>query len=170
MQIINCTVEDIPAMQQLYDQAREFQKEKSNWHWLSFENSMLKNEIEEKRQWKIIEEEKIACIFMTLYDDPYIWGEKNKDPSIYIHRIVTHPDFRGNNYTLTIIDWAKEQAKVLGKRFIRMDTWGENVKLRDYYVKCGFTYLETITPQSTENLPSHYTCISLSLLEIKLDS
>jgi GNAT superfamily N-acetyltransferase len=107
---------------------------------------------------------------MTLYDDPNIWGEKNKDPSIYIHRIVTHPDFRGNNYTLTIIDWAKEQAKVLGKRFIRMDTWGENVKLRDYYVKCGFTYLETITPQSTENLPSHYTCISLSLLEIKLDS
>ncbi len=169
MQFLNCIEEDIPAMQQLYDLAREFQKEKSNWHWLSFENALLKKEIEEKRQWKIMEDGKIACIFMTLYDDPFIWGERNKDPSIYIHRIVTHPDFRGKNYTIKIINWAKEQAKKLNKHFIRMDTWGENNKLRDYYVKCGFTFLETITPQSTENLPTHYTCISLSLLEIKLD-
>lgn len=169
MQFLNCIEEDIPAMQQLYDIAREFQKEKSNWHWLSFENALLKKEIEEKRQWKIMEDGKITCIFMTLYDDPYIWGERNKDPSIYIHRIVTHPDFRGKNYTIKIINWAKEQAKKLNKHFIRMDTWGENNKLRDYYVKCGFTFLETITPQSTENLPTHYTCISLSLLEIKLD-
>lgn len=168
MQFLNCVEEDIPAMQQLYDLAREFQKEKSNWHWLSFENALLKKEIEEKRQWKIMEDGKITCIFMTLYDDPYIWGERNKDPSIYIHRIVTHPDFRGKNYTIKIINWAKEQAKKLNKHFIRMDTWGENNKLRDYYVKCGFTFLETITPQSTENLPTHYTCISLSLLEIKL--
>lgn len=169
MQFLNCIEEDIPAMQQLYDIAREFQKEKSNWHWLSFENALLKKEIEEKRQWKIMEDGKITCIFMTLYDDPYIWGERNKDPSIYIHRIVTHPDFRGKNYTIKIINWAKEQAKKLNKHFIRMDTWGENNKLKDYYVKCGFTFLETITPQSTENLPTHYTCISLSLLEIKLD-
>lgn len=168
MQFLNCIEDDIPAMQQLYDLAREFQKEKSNWHWLSFENALLKKEIEEKRQWKIMEDGKITCIFMTLYDDPYIWGERNKDPSIYIHRIVTHPDFRGKNYTIKIINWAKEQAKKLNKSFIRMDTWGENNKLRDYYVKCGFTFLETITPQSTENLPTHYTCISLSLLEIKL--
>lgn len=169
MTITNCTIEDIPVMQQLYDLAREFQKEKSNWHWLTFDSEALRKEIEEKRQWKIIVDRKIACIFLIIYDDPFIWGERNKDPSVYIHRIVTHPEFRGKHLTKKIIDWAKEHGKSFGKKYIRIDTWGENKKLTDYYIQCGFTFLEIITPISTENLPSHYTCISLSLLEIKLD-
>ena len=167
MQITNCLIEDIPVMQQLYDLAREFQKEKSNWHWLSFDTETLKQEIAAKRQWKIIEEGKIVCIFLIIYDDPHIWGERNNDPSVYIHRIVTHPDFRGKQLTKKIIDWAKAHGKSLGKKFIRIDTWGENKKLTDYYIQCGFTFLEIITPESTVNLPSHYTCISLSLVRNK---
>lgn len=170
MQIINCTLEDIPIMQHFYEVAREFQKEKSNWHWLSFDTDKLKKEIGEKQHWKILEDGKITCIFLTLYDDPYIWGERNKEPAVYIHRIVTHPDFRGKHYTKKIIEWAKEHGKSLGKKFVRVDTWGENKKLTDYYMQCGFTFLEIITPASTENLPSHYSCISLSLLEIKIDN
>ncbi len=166
MQITNCTIADIQLMLTFYDMARDLQQEKSIRHWQSFDPTMLKTEIEERRQWKILEGDAIACIFMTVYNDPYIWGERNNDPSIYIHRIATHRDYRGNNYTLKIIDWAKEQGRTLGKKFIRMDTWGDNPKLINYYVKCGFTLLEIITPESTGNLPAHYSCISLALLEI----
>lgn len=169
MTIVNCTIEDMPLMFEFYDFAREHQKAHSNRHWQAFDPALIKKEIEEQRQWKILEEEAVACIFMTAYDDPYIWGKRNEDPSVYIHRIVTHPDYRGKNYTVKIVDWAKEHGKALGKKFIRMDTWGDNPKLNDYYVQCGFTFLEIITPESTDNLPPHYSCISLSLLQIEMD-
>ena len=168
MRIINCTPDDIPLMLEFYDIAREYQKAKSLSHWQTFDPVMLRKEINEKRQWKIMEENAVACIFMTAYTDPYIWKEKNIDPSVYIHRIVTHPDWRGKNYTRKIIAWAHEHGRSLGKQFIRMDTWGDNQKLIDYYSSCGFTYLETVTPESTAELPPHYSCISLSLFEIKI--
>ncbi len=169
MVITNLTVDDIPLMLDFYDMAREYQKAKSLQHWQSFNLALLHKEIAEKRQWKIIESDTVACIFMTAYEDPFIWGEKNADPSVYIHRIVTHADWRGNNYTRKIIDWAQEHGRSLGKKFIRMDTWGDNQKLIDYYTGCGFHYLETVTPESTTDLPPHYSCISLSLFEIEID-
>lgn len=168
MEILNSTIADIPAMQDLYDVAREYQKEKSTRHWLTFDPALLKKEIEENRQWKIMEESAIACIYLTAYEDPFIWGKKNKDPSVYIHRIVTNPFFRGNNYVMKIIEWSKWHAGKMNKQFIRMDTWGDNPKLIEYYIKCGFNFLGIITPDATEKLPEHYRCISLSLFEIKV--
>ena len=168
MQIMNSTIADIPVMLELYDIAREYQKEKSMRHWLSFDPVLLKKEIEERRQWKIVEEDIITCIFLTAYEDPFIWGEKNNDPAIYLHRIVTNPLYRGNNYVMKIIEWAKKHAADMGKKFIRVDTWGDNPKLIDYYIKCGFNFLGIITPEATDKLPEHYSCISLSLLEIEV--
>ncbi len=168
MQIMNSTIADIPVMLELYDIAREYQKEKSMRHWLSFDPVLLKKEIEERRQWKIVEEDIITCIFLTAYEDPFIWGEKNNDPAIYLHRIVTNPLYRGNNYVMKIIEWAKKHAADMGKKFIRVDTWGDNPKLIDYYIKCGFNFLGIITPEATDKLPEHYSCISLSLFEIEV--
>ncbi len=169
MAIVNCILSDMPLLQHFYDVAREYQQAKSLRHWKAFDPVLLQKEIEEKRHWKITEGDTIACIFMTAYDDPYIWGERNKDPSVYIHRIVTHPDWRGKNYTGKIIDWARAHGKIHNKKFIRMDTWGDNPKLIDYYINCGFTYLETLSPETTANLPAHYSCISLALFEISID-
>ncbi|MEO6612110.1 MAG: GNAT family N-acetyltransferase [Chitinophagaceae bacterium] len=166
MQIINSNMADIPVMLEFYDIAREYQKAKSLRHWQSFEPGLIEKEINEKRQWKIMEDDTIACIFMIAYEDPFIWGEKDKDPSVYIHRIVTHPAWRGRNYTAAIIEWAREHAKEKNKHFIRMDTWGDNPKLIDYYTKCGFNFLKIITPEETKHLPAHYSCISLGLFEI----
>lgn len=167
--ICNCEPDDMPHMFRLYDIAREYQKERSNRHWQSFDPLLIQEEIAEQRQWKILEDGAIACVFMTAYQDPHIWGEKNRDPAVYIHRIVTDPAYHGNNYTLKIVDWAKEHARASGKKYLRMDTWGDNQKLTDYYIKCGFNFLGVITPVNTDQLPKHYSCISLSLLEIEID-
>lgn len=169
MQIVNSTLADIRFILEMYETAIAYQKARSLRTWQPFDPALVKEEIHEKRQWKIVEDDKIVCIFLTAYEDPFIWGEKDKDPSVYIHRIVTHPEFHGNNYTLKIIEWAKQHAKQKGKQFLRMDTWGDNPKLIDYYTNCGFNYLETLTPEDTKNLPKHYSCISLALFEIKVD-
>lgn len=168
MQILKSQPGDISGIFNLYDEAVAYQKTKFDKHWLPFDRAMVQKEIEDGKQWKIMEGDVMACIFAIAYEDPFIWKEKNKDPAIYIHRIVTHPGFHGRHYVKAIIEWAKEHAKDKGKQFIRMDTWGDNEKLKDYYVNCGFNFLGTITPEASDKLPQHYSAIFLSLFEIRL--
>ncbi|PSL44223.1 ribosomal protein S18 acetylase RimI-like enzyme [Chitinophaga niastensis] len=168
MEILNSTMNDIDRIFDLYDDAVAFQKTRFNKHWQSFDQEMVATEIKEGRQWKIVEDGATACIFASAFSDPFIWGEKNTDPAIYLHRIVTNPLFRGKNYVLTIIEWAKVYGKKMNKDYIRIDTWGDNQYLIDYYVKCGFTFLGLMTPEDAATLPSHYSGISLSLFEIKI--
>jgi ribosomal protein S18 acetylase RimI-like enzyme len=167
--IVNSTVNDIEEIFKFYDIAVAYQKTKFHKHWQSFDNGLVQTEINENRQWKIIIDGATACIFAITYKDPFIWGDKDKDPSMYIHRIVTHPDFRGKNLVTEIVKWAKVHAKKEKKKFIRMDTWGDNQKLIDYYQKCGFKFLGVITPTETKNLPKHYSAINLSLFEIAVE-
>lgn len=168
MIIINSTISDIDTIFALYEAGTNYQKTVAKKHWRGFERSLVETEIKENRQWKIVIDEQIACVFAIAYSDPYIWLEKNKDPSIYIHRIVTNPLFRGYGFTKHIVEWAKEHAKKNGKRFIRMDTGSGNEKLNNYYISCGFTYLGVTEYPSTDNLPKHYIGGSSSLFEMVL--
>ena len=169
MEILNSTIDDLDTIFGLYDAAIEHQKMVSNMHWLPFDREMVTKEIEEGRQWKILAEGEIACIFLTAYSDAAIWGkEKDADPSIYLHRIVTHPAFRGRNYVQEIVNWAKENGRAWGKKYVRLDTWSDNMKLKELYVRCGFEFLGIASPADPAALPSHYSCILLGLYEIEI--
>lgn len=163
------TAADIPEIFSFYDLAIAYQKTRFKRHWQPFEPALIAREVAEGRQWKITEAEQTACIFATAFEDPFIWGEKSKEPAVYLHRIVTHPGFRGKNFVREIIGWARTYCKEQGLQYIRMDTWGDNQGLLDYYVQCGFNFLGIITPLPTDTLPKHYEGITLGLFEIEVD-
>jgi len=169
MLITNSTPGDINAIFHLYDEAVKFQKTVFNKQWQGFERSLVETEIRESRQWKILVDGEIACIFAITFNDPLIWNDRDKDPAIYIHRIVTNPRFRGGAYVREIVRWAIEYAKSINKDYVRMDTWGDNHRLREYYVSCGFNYLGVTIMENTEGLPKHYEGLSLSLFEIQVN-
>ncbi|MFE3849165.1 GNAT family N-acetyltransferase [Flavobacterium sp. LB3P45] len=166
MTVENSVIGDIDVIFKLYDEGTAYQKSVAKKHWKGFERSLIEAEIGESRQWKIIVDGEIACVFAITYSDPFIWEEKDKEPSIYIHRIATNPFFRGNGFTKRIVAWAKEFALENEKRFIRMDTGSGNDKLNNYYISCGFTYLGITEYQVTDSLPEHYKGGSSSLFEI----
>jgi ribosomal protein S18 acetylase RimI-like enzyme len=169
MQIVTSTPGDIETIFELYDKAIEYQKLVFHKQWQTFDRSLVKQEIEENRLWKIMVDGSVACIFTVAYSDPLIWGQRDSEPALYIHRIVTNPLFRGQGNVKTIVEWAKEYGRSMGKKYLRMDTWGDNQKLIDYYMKFGFAFVEIITPTNTAVLPKHYEGISLCLLEIALE-
>ncbi len=168
IQIKNSTKEDIEEIFRLYKIATDFQKTRFTVQWPEFERGLVESEIDEKRQWKLEIDGRIACVWATTFDDPQIWEERNIDPSVYIHRIATNPDFRGQNLVVEIVNWAKDYATENDKKFIRMDTVGDNTKLIAYYGKCGFEYLGPLKLKNTEGLPAHYDNATVSLFEIKL--
>jgi hypothetical protein len=168
MQILNSTIKDLNEILRLYDLAIAYQKTKSDKYWKGFHEQLIKNEIENGSHWKIVANGIIVCIFSTTKEDAIIWKEKNSDPAIYLHRIVTNPNFRGNNYVLVILEWLKLNSKRMEIEYIRLDTFADNQSLVDYYIKCGFKFLDTITMTESTGLPKHYENAKLGLFEIKL--
>ena len=163
------TINDIDEIFKFYDLAIEFQKTKFNKQWQGFDRDLVTKEISENRQWKVIINDEIACIFAITFEDKSIWKEKNSDKAVYFHRIVTHPKFRGHHFVERIIEWGKLFAIEKKLDFLRMDTWGDNDSLIAYYQKCGFDFLGIITTDYAD-LPKHYEGITLSLFEIKVNN
>ncbi|TWI93932.1 acetyltransferase (GNAT) family protein [Mucilaginibacter frigoritolerans] len=168
MEIHYSTKEDIDEIFRLYRIATDFQKAKFIVHWPEFERSMIETEINEKRQWKIVIDNRIACIWAITFNDPQIWEQRNDDPAVYIHRIATNPEFRGQNLVQQITEWAKQYALTNKKKFIRMDTVGNNPGLIAYYIKNGFDFLGLYKLENTEGLPAHYHNATVSLFQIEL--
>ncbi|TAG31331.1 MAG: GNAT family N-acetyltransferase [Sphingobacteriia bacterium] len=168
-QIQNSNSNDIDEIFRLYKIATDFQKTRFTVHWPEFDSTLIETEIIEDRQWKIVADGKTACVWATTFNDPQIWEERNEDPSVYIHRIATNPDFRGQNLVGKIVEWVKIYAKENNKRFIRMDTVGDNQGLINYYTKCGFDFLGLLKLKNTEGLPAHYNNATVSLFQMTLN-
>ena len=167
--IENCLINDADEILSLYQSARELQTSKGMVVWPIFEKDFIENEIKEQRQWKLLIEDDIACNWAITFSDKEIWGEKDKDDTIYIHRIATNPIFRGNRYIDKIVVWAKEYAEQKGKRFVRLDTLGNNTRLIEHYTSAGFQFLGMFQLTDTSNLPGHYQVESnCCLFEIDL--
>ncbi len=169
MEIRNSTLRDIDDIFTLYQIATDFQKSKfPENQWPKFDRKLIETEINDKRQWKIIIDHKIACIWAITFNDPQIWEERDIDPSIYIHRIATNPDFRGKKFVSEIVNWAKDYTASKNKIFIRMDTCGYNKRLIDYYENSGFNFLGSTRLKNPTGLPSHYENSIVCLFEIQI--
>jgi RimJ/RimL family protein N-acetyltransferase len=166
MPIVNSTPEDIPVILDLYDQAIAYQKKVASRYWLGFDKKLIETEVAEHRQWKLVIDGQIACIFVITWNDASIWAERDLQPSLYLHRIVTNPEFRGGAFVKEIVNWARAFCVQHNRKFIRLDTFGDNEKLIAYYEACGFTYLGLTTLGKRPDLPKHYEGTSLALLEI----
>lgn len=169
MKIHTSTLEDIQKIFRLYGLATEFQKTIFPENtWPAFEQEMVETEIHEQRQFKMVIEGQIACVWAITFNDPQIWEERDKDPSIYIHRIATNPDFRGQRFVDRIVYWARGFAQSHQKKSIRMDTCGNNQKLIKHYGESGFEFLGMVRLKNTDKLPSHYQDADVCLFEIQL--
>lgn len=169
MRIVNSTEADIPEILRLYAEASAHQiSVKATVVWPVIGRDLVAAEIAESRQFKLLIDDKIACVWAVTFEDEQIWQERNADAAIYIHRIATDPDFRGRNFVCTIVEWAKEYATSLRKDYVRLDTIGENLPLIRHYTKAGFEFLGMFQMKNTDGLPAHYESGNVALFEIKL--
>jgi len=65
MNICNSQIEDIDRIFELYEIATNFQNKKSMVAWPKFKRELVQKEISENRQWKLIIDQQIACVWAT---------------------------------------------------------------------------------------------------------
>jgi ribosomal protein S18 acetylase RimI-like enzyme len=169
VEIIASTPADIDRIFELYDAGTAYQRAVGGLSWQGFERSLIEREIAEGRQFKIVADGNVVCVFVLTFDDAILWRERSADPAVYIHRIAIDPAFRGRGYVKQIVAWARDYCRAEGKRFIRMDTGSGNERLNAYYVSCGFNYLGIVKYDNADGLPAHYQTGSSSLFEMSVD-
>lgn len=166
--IENSQPADLELIFRLFDAAIAYQERNGYELWPRFSETMILEEMSEKRHWKVLAGDCIVGVFSVMYNDPVIWLERDADPAVYLHRIAVNPDFKGKGLMLLIREWAKQHALQQGKSFVRMDTWGTNESLRIYYERCGFDYLGKQQLPETDHGPAHYGGSFLSLFQLKV--
>ena len=156
MNILTCTPADITTILNLYNAARQLQTERGMVVWPSFDKAFLLAEINQNRHFKLVDNGVVACVWVITLQDEDIWEAREKDDALYIHRIATNPVMRGKRYIDGLVNWAKAYAVSLHRKYVRLDTLGNNTKLIQHYTSAGFTFLGIHTLQNTANLPGHY--------------
>ena len=168
MKVTNCSIGDIDLIFEMYAEAAKYQKERVTDYWPKFSRKMVKAEIINKKHFKLLINENVACIWCINFNDHLIWAEKENNKSIYFHRIATHKNYRGNNYVNKIISWGTKYALANKKKYLRLDTVGLNKKLIEHYTKSGFKFLGLRKLSLSKELPEHYQNASVCLFELKI--
>jgi GNAT superfamily N-acetyltransferase len=168
IQISNTSLEDWDRIVQLFDGVIEHQGKSSYRVWESIDWDALREDIEKQLHYKITVNGQISCIFNVQYSDPLLWGEKENNDAIYLHRIVIDLAFKGQKQFAKVLEWAKQDALQRGLKFVRLDTWADNAKIIDYYNSYGFIPVGHYQTSDSAELPIQNRNLYGILLEISL--
>jgi len=168
-EIKNTEISDLPKIFELFDHSIEYQEKNGYPVWRDYDKGAIMKDIENKNQYKVIIDSATAIVFSICYADKVIWRALDKGDSIYLHRIVVNPIFKGRKLFGLVLDWAIQHSKQKGLSNIRMDTWATNITIIKYYQSFGFDFIENyITPNSLE-LPVHNRNLALALLQYSVN-
>lgn len=167
-QVLHTVKSDLELIYELFEHSITYQEKKGYPVWRNYDKNALVKDIEEKNQYKVVSDGKIAIVFSVRYSDKVIWREMDEGNSIYLHRIVVNPEFKGQKLFGTILDWVIAHSRQKGLAHIRMDTWAANPTIIEYYKSFGFEFIENYTTPDSEELPVHNRNLALTLLEYKL--
>jgi ribosomal protein S18 acetylase RimI-like enzyme len=169
IKIVNTTIDDLNTIFWLFEQAMKLQGKNGYKVWEGIDKIALQKDIEERLQYKIVEGNDILCIFSIQHNDPFIWRHRDQNNAIYLHRIVVNPNFKGQKQFQKVLNWAKQFADKNNLKFVRMDTWADNLKIIEYYKSFGFEFIENYKTTNATELPIQNRNLNVALLEIKLD-
>jgi GNAT superfamily N-acetyltransferase len=86
----------------------------------------------------VIGERNAGCYRFQTKDIEF-WDDVLHDDSAFIHRVAVRREFAGLGVAHTMIGDAKERARALGKRYLRLDC-ADRPKLRAVYERQGFIF------------------------------
>ena len=167
--IVNTSTDDLNIIFWLFEETKKLQGKNGYRVWDEIDNAALQKEISSKLQYKIVSGANILCIFSIQHNDPFIWREKDQDDAVYIHRIVVNPNFKGQKLFQRVLDWVKHFAIQNKLKFVRMDTWADNLKIIEYYKSFGFEFIETYHTSNAVELPIQNRNLNVALLQLEVD-
>ena len=73
-------------------------------------------------------------------EDFLFWSDIAHQDSAFIHRLAVRRSFAGESISTTLMRWAVEHSRKLGKRYLRLDCAADRPRLRSVYERFGFRH------------------------------
>lgn len=131
-------VEEVSAI--LQEVARWLvEKGEKLWEANELAPEKIKAEVETGMFWLAkIEGESAGCVRFQTEDFEY-WDDVPHSDSAFVHRVAVKRKFAGRGVAVAMLNWAKQQAKLSGKTYLRLDCT-KREKLCRFYESQGFEF------------------------------
>lgn len=83
--------------------------------------------------------DEVAGVVRLDLEDPHFWPEIESGSSLYVHKLAVRRAFAGHGVPSLLLDFARERAHRLGRRFLRLDCVADRAPLRALYERNGFS-------------------------------
>lgn len=82
-----------------------------------------------------------GCMALVDYD-PFFWSDVKRGESLYIHKLAVTKAARKSGVADALMETFKEQGAKRGVKTLRLDTHALRPKLRAFYERHGFIFVE----------------------------
>jgi GNAT superfamily N-acetyltransferase len=166
MNILRSVNSSEPGFRDFYAAALAYQSSHRLQVWPAYPEKAINDEIKNGIHFSVfLPDGTLAGFFSLFLNDAEIWPDKEKGDAVYIHRMCVNPACKGNRLAARVLTWAQEHAAGCGRKYVRMDTWGDNPRLISYYVACGFRPAGNRQMGQVRNISPHYQNAWLALFE-----
>jgi ribosomal protein S18 acetylase RimI-like enzyme len=109
----------------------------NQWPAGAFPKTYVANSIERGEFYLARRSGQAAGTIKLQWSDKMIWGDQPEDAG-YVHHLAIRRAFAGYQLGQQLLQWAEVRVAAAGKQYLRLDCWGENVKLKQYYEHAGY--------------------------------
>lgn len=81
-----------------------------------------------------------AGILRFQLSDPLFWPDQPESDAAYVHRLAVRRQYAGGDVSSTLLSWAVERTRALGRPFLRLDCEASRPRLRAVYERFGFQH------------------------------
>ena len=156
-------VDDMRPIIRMIDEAAAWLVTKGTDQWAkpwpseTARDARVRRGLRDRRTW-IVEDHGIPVATVThrRQGNQKLWtAEEQRDPAVYVSRLIVSRKFAGNQIGSALIDWAGQRALWgWNAQWIRIDVWTTNVALHNYYEKRGFRWIRTCDLKEPDRYPS----------------
>ncbi|WP_028552398.1 GNAT family N-acetyltransferase [Paenibacillus sp. UNC451MF] len=100
------------------------------------ENMLRKHSLQEMYMGYINQE--AAATMILQEEDTVLWPDLEKNDSLFLHKLAVRRKYAKQGLAEEMVNWAKTQAKSLGKAYVRLDCAADRPKLCHFYENQGF--------------------------------
>jgi GNAT superfamily N-acetyltransferase len=160
------TSADCDAVMHLLREARDWQRTRGVPVWHEFDAARIAADISGGEVYVAKAQGLVHGTVTLVEDDPIVWADRAS--ALYLHRLASARRTAEGGVGALLVRWARTVAVWRCKRWLRLETWEENVAMRAYYERQGFRHVRNQFFPPDSPAPADYRGTVKSLYQIQL--
>jgi len=130
---------DVADLLAILNGATQYKVERGDMAWGSEARSeqRVRDAMAESQMYIVRQDGRSVGTTCLQWDDEHYWG-KQQPIAGYIHGLAVESSVHGQGIGAMVIEWARHQAFLQGRQFLRLDCSARNAGLCRYYERQGF--------------------------------